>query len=609
MGTSAPARTSADISPSEGHRDRKRGALSSRGEESQPDEEDAATGLEKDLRGGENRLRDTSLLSRLRQYIWLVPLIHTHFWVSAAFSLMQPYYPRLAAKAGLEAWKYGFVFSTFKLTMLLGSISTERLMILSTPLKCYLCGQVGFFLYNVMFGSLYWSPGGTVFLALSLVAVIFGGFVQTVYLVSAYSVVTSELHQSSGVIIAIMEFMFGCGNMAGSVLGGTLIDLWEYPLPFFVLGTIIILSIPWIIKHKKVPNKHPEASAPPEEALMQDQGSQKKLYRLLWDPLFMVNMVTLMLSWVIMGFNEPTLEPYLRQFNLSSTRLGVLYMVQFASYTVGAAFAGLFCYVKMAAFFAFAGQLMTAFAYLILGPAPFVQQDPKRGYPDDIRTTGFVSTVVVTFLVIGAITTPPIAGYLVEKFSYRPGSMFLFGILLFWVYQTTKRRGICYLRAMPDTAEIAKQASELKSGHVYTNGAFAIDPLDIGKNVFEKPGPDYVESSHASTATKSVLTVIRQSRWMLPLVYTHIWLSAAFSLMQPYFPPLSAMEFLWGVGNMVGSGLGGVLIDGYVDGIPLSSVHGDPSYIHSVDGIVLQQATQAAVWYYNGFSHLLTSIL
>lgn len=35
-------------------------------------------------------------------------------------------------------------------------------------------------------------------------------------------------------------------------------QLWEYPLPFFVLGTIIILSIPWIIKHKKVPNKHPE---------------------------------------------------------------------------------------------------------------------------------------------------------------------------------------------------------------------------------------------------------------------------------------------------------------------------------------------------------------
>ncbi|KAL3215021.1 hypothetical protein MRX96_006611, partial [Rhipicephalus microplus] len=171
MGT--PARTSADISPGEGDRERKLGELPS------PSEEDATIGLENVTRPGEDRLRNTSLLSRLSH----------------------PYYPRLAANAGLEAWKYGFVFSTFKLTMLLGSVSTERLMVLSTPLKCYLCGQVGFFLYNVIFGSLYWSPGGTVFLALSLVAVIFGGFVQTVYLVSAYSVVTSELHQSSGVII------------------------------------------------------------------------------------------------------------------------------------------------------------------------------------------------------------------------------------------------------------------------------------------------------------------------------------------------------------------------------------------------------------------------
>ncbi|XP_077487353.1 MFS-type transporter SLC18B1-like isoform X1 [Amblyomma americanum] len=463
MGTSVPAQANADTSSSGIQGDHHRGVPSSPSEDPSGEGGLGADGKSA-LGGAEKRVRNPSLLDRLRQYIWLVPLIHTHFWVSAAFSLMQPYYPRLATKAGLEAWQYGFVFSTFKLTMLLGSISTERLMVLSTPLKCYLCGQIGFFLYNVMFGALYWSPGGTVFLALSLVAVIFGGFVQTVYLVSAYSVVTSELHQSSGVIIAIMEFMFGCGNMAGSVLGGALIDLWQYPLPFFVLGTIITLSIPWIIMHKKVPNKHPEVPAPTEEALMQAPGSQKKLYRLLWDPLFMVNMVTLMLSWVIMGFNEPTLEPYLRQFKLSSTRLGVLYMVQFASYTVGAAFAGVFCYVKMAAFFAFAGQLMTVFAYLILGPAPFVQQDPqlwmvyvsqtftgvgmaaqficsfslalshaaKRGYPDDIRTTGFVSTVVVTFLVIGAITTPPIAGYLVLKFSYRPGSMFLFGILLFW---------------------------------------------------------------------------------------------------------------------------------------------------------------------------------
>ncbi|XP_049272616.1 uncharacterized protein LOC119397681 [Rhipicephalus sanguineus] len=459
------------------------------------------------------------VLAIIRQSRWMLPLVYTHIWMSASFSIMQPYFPPLAAAAGLEAWKYGFFFSATKVAMLLGSVLNERLMAIASPRKCYLSGQIGFLLFTILLGLMYWSPGGDIFLGLCLVLALIGGFFSTVYVVSAYTVVTAEFPVHTGLIISTVEFLWGSGSMIGCGISGLLIDAWAYPLPFFVLALLASFSLPWTTRSQRIPDKplkghhgihvrmrehgwfrtwrspnrlvgipsaifcpghhnHPvdsldyQAQEGPEQTTRSStrggpdaaQGSEKKLYRLLWDPLFMVNMVTLMLSWVIMGFNEPTLEPYLRQFNLSSTRLGVLYMVQFASYTVGAAFAGLFCYVKMAAFFAFAGQLMTAFAYLILGPAPFVQQDPqlwmvyvsqtftgvgmaaqficsfslalshtaKRGYPDDIRTTGFVSTVVVTFLVIGAITTPPIAGYLVEKFSYRPGSMFLFGILLFW---------------------------------------------------------------------------------------------------------------------------------------------------------------------------------
>lgn len=33
-----------------------------------------------------------------------------------------------AASAGLEAWKYGFVFSAYKVALLLGSLLAERLV-------------------------------------------------------------------------------------------------------------------------------------------------------------------------------------------------------------------------------------------------------------------------------------------------------------------------------------------------------------------------------------------------------------------------------------------------------------------------------------------------
>ncbi|KAM7308981.1 multidrug resistance protein MdtG [Ixodes scapularis] len=419
--------------------------------------------------------KDKRLLARLRRKAWLLPLMHFQFWTSAAFSLIQPFYPALAASAGLEAWKYGFVFSTYKMAMLIASLSADRLMALIHPLKISLYAVVGFFIFSLVFGALYWSPGGNTLLGLSLALVLLGGFTHVLYLVTVYSIVTSRFPGSPGVLIATFECVWGVGNMVGSIIGGALIDIWAFPLPFFVTGTIMILALPFIAKGSDAPGQKP--NAPPETKSGGNSQSNPKLRRLLWDPIFLIDIVTVMLCWVIMGFNEPTLEPYLRQFDLTSTEVGVVYMVQFSSYAFGAVASGLFCHFQMESFFSFAGQLMTAIAYLILGPAPFIPTSPSlwmiyisqvltgvgmsaqficsychalkhvttRGYPDDVRTSGFVSSVVFTLLVFGAMTSPPIAGVLVDVFGYRKGSMFLFAVLLVWTPVTLFQwlRSVC----------------------------------------------------------------------------------------------------------------------------------------------------------------------
>ncbi|KAK8773033.1 hypothetical protein V5799_012434 [Amblyomma americanum] len=392
----------------------------------------------------------------------MLPLVYTHIWLSAAFSLMQPFYPPLAASAGLEAWKYGFFFSATKIAMLLGSILTERFMAFGSPRKCYISGQIGFLLFTVLLGSMSWSPGGNIFLALSIILAIIGGLFSTVFIVSAYAVVTSEFPMHTGLIISTMEFLWGTGNMVGSGLGGVLIDAWAYPLPFFVMAALVLFSLPWTSRSKRLSDKPVKEN---KQRPSPDSAKKKmKLYKLLIDPVFMIDMITLMLSWVIMGFNEPTLEPHLRQFGLDTTQLGVVFMVQFASYTVAALALGLLCHLKMDALCAFLGQFVTVFAYILLGPAPFVPLEAAmwmvylsqvftgvgmaaqfvcgychalkhavaRGYSDDIKTTSFISTVVFTILVLGATVTPPIAGYLVERFGYRGGSMFLLGLLALW---------------------------------------------------------------------------------------------------------------------------------------------------------------------------------
>lgn len=45
-----------------------------------------------------------------------------------------------------------------------------------------------------------------------------------------------------------------------------------------------------------------------------------------------------------------------------------------------------------------------------------------------------------------------------------------------------------------------------------------------------------------SSGDKRLLAKLRRQAWLLPLIYTHFWASAAFTLMQPFFPPLVSDE-------------------------------------------------------------------
>ncbi|XP_064473414.1 MFS-type transporter SLC18B1-like [Ornithodoros turicata] len=448
--------------------------------------------------------KDRSFLGRCRRKAWLLPLIHTQFWYAACFSLLAPYFPPLAESKGLSASKYGFVFSSLKATMLIGSIVTERLMVYMKPSTVYLIAQGGYFLCALAFGALYWSPGGDILLGLAITAAMFGGFLGVMYGVCMYSIVIERFTGNSGIIIASMECLWGIGNMTGAILGGALIDEWDYPLPFFVIACIMMLSFPVIAKRGPIPKAH-------RRVITDDISSgQAKYYKAFCDPVFLVAMVTVMLSWVIFGFNEPTLEPYLRQFNLTSTETGSVFMVQYGSYCLGALPVGILCNRHWDEFFMFVGQSLTAIAYLILGPAPFLPISPslwmiylsqvftgvgmscqfvcsytiahkrllKKGYPDTIRTSGFVSSCLFTFLVFGAITTPPLAGFLVERLGYRMGTMPLFAILALWsgVTFVLWLSTLCSKETTASTSDVTP-----KQGHVTTTASVPKDAVDYAE--------------------------------------------------------------------------------------------------------------------------------
>lgn len=405
--------------------------------------------------------KDPKCGRRVRKFLWILPLVHSEFWIAAGFSLLQSFYPAMASDKGLDADEYSYVYSVYKIAMMFGAILAERIMVWSSPVACYLLGMTGCFIFNLLFGSLYWMPGGTVNLAVGLASAFLGGVANSLYIVSAYAVFTNRFVSNTGVAIASLEFTFTTGNMIGSILGGALIDKWGYPAPFYVIGVIIILAFPAIVSLKSVLNKDYGSFAQahdPKEVTM-------NYTKLLLDPMFIAGLGCMVLCWGQMGFNEPTLEPSLREFDLSSTEIGTVYTIQFGSSAIGSIIAAVFAHFKGEALFALLGLILSFAAFLIVGPAPFIPVDRtltmvyisqifmgvgisslyicgfchsltvtlERGFPDTVRTTGFVSSVSHTCLFLGGLIMPPVAGYLVDAFNYSTATLVMAVLLAAWV--------------------------------------------------------------------------------------------------------------------------------------------------------------------------------
>ncbi|CAN8018192.1 unnamed protein product [Ixodes persulcatus] len=245
--------------------------------------------------------------------------------------------------------------------------------------------------------------------------------------------------------------------MAGSAIGGRLIDIWAYPLPFFVLGGITILSLPFIVINASKLNQSEGQSTNTEVP----EVAGVKNWALLLDPAFLAHMATLMISWIILGFNEPTLEPSLAELGYYSTRVGNVFTVQFSCYSMGGVIAGTFCHYELGAYYAVIGHVFAIVGYILVGPAPFIDIEESYaiinisqvfiglamaaqfvcgycqalshvlGYSDTINAYSFNSSTVFPFLVFGGIVAAPIASYLSETLGCRNATMAILGFSCF----------------------------------------------------------------------------------------------------------------------------------------------------------------------------------
>ncbi|MBO1764922.1 MFS transporter, partial [Escherichia coli] len=174
------------------------------------------------------------------------------------------------------------------------------------------------------------------------------------------------------------------------------------------------------------------------------QGSMLSLIKI---PAIGLAAYAIIASSISIGFLQATLEPHLRPLSLSPFQLGLMFVLNGATYGFFAPVWGFLCdKIINPRFVVIFGAFVVMTAFILIGPAPFLpipttlpiciialvlhgtgfgaelvatftsahRDAVKNGFPDDISTYGLVSGMWTSTFALGAFIGPSAAGALFD---------------------------------------------------------------------------------------------------------------------------------------------------------------------------------------------------
>ncbi|GIY24981.1 MFS-type transporter SLC18B1 [Caerostris darwini] len=298
------------------------------------------------------------------------------------------------------------------------------------------------------FGTLDYVPAGTTYIALCFVVRIFEGFGAASLMTASFTIIAATFPDSVATSFSLMETAFGLGLIVGPTIGGALYQVGGFVLPFVINGGFLLLG--FIILVFLLPRTEGER-----------QNGPRNFCSFLFDGGILSYTFSIITCLLFIGFNSATLEPHLRQFNLTPVVLGVIFVITGAIYAVTTPIWGKVCDVGgNPLFINLSGSTMVCVGLLFIGPVPFLPFEAtlwtvigslvligfglsaklvssfvgalkstiSRGFPDNLATYGMVSALFSTSCSIGAFVGPSIGGLLLDTTGYRMGTVVIFAL-------------------------------------------------------------------------------------------------------------------------------------------------------------------------------------
>ncbi|XP_054708869.1 MFS-type transporter SLC18B1-like [Uloborus diversus] len=390
----------------------------------------------------------------MRKIYILVSLVYANFWMAASVSLQAPFFPQEAELKGATPTQYGLVFGVYELVVIIMSPIYGKLIPKISPKFLITAGVLVGGASCALFGILDYVPEGRTYIAMAFVVRIFEGFGAAALMTASFTIVAAAFPDSVATSFSLQETAFGFGLIVGPTIGGALYQVGGFLVPFVVNGAFLLFGC--IILFFLLPSI---------EDSERHEGS-RNLWSFIADGGILSFTFSIISSLLFIGFNSATLEPHLRQFNLSPVLLGVIFVITGGIYAITTPIWGKICDKGTNPLLInIGGYLMTCVGILLIGPVPFIpfhatlwtvigslvviglglsaklvssfvgalQNTIERGFPDNLATYGMVSALFSTACSTGAFIGPSIGGFLLDNTGYRMGTVVIFSFELFFL--------------------------------------------------------------------------------------------------------------------------------------------------------------------------------
>lgn len=395
----------------------------------------------------------------------LVMMAFANFAACTCFSLLAPFFPSEAAKKGASQTVIGLVFSCFELWIFLSAPLFGNFLTRIGPRFMFIAGLFVCGACAVLFGVLDRCPPDTIFIVMCFLVRTVEALGASAFITASFAIIANEFPEHVATVFGTLETFSGIGLMIGPPIGGALYELGGFGLPFWVMGSLLMVSafLTWLL----LPSR-PDVHRP-------DRGS---MIRLLGSPLVVVTMVTIVSGSFSLGFLDPTLADHLDQFHLRTSIVGLIFVVAPGIYAMTAPLWGYLSDTKgISRFLIGAGGIGSGISFLLLGPSPllpFLKHElwlvilslallgltvgcalvptlkclilgaKKVGFEDNLDTFGLVSGLFNSAFSLGTFVGPTVGSVIQEYKGFDwaatfTAALFAFAAVLFSVYVAVEK--------------------------------------------------------------------------------------------------------------------------------------------------------------------------